>query len=281
MSDYKLTLQSHNSDLQELINMANELPDKVEGVQLNFDVVGGIEEPTNPIENTIWVQTDAAIADWVFSVKEPEIPAEGMVWITTGASSTVEFNILKKNNIQVYPISAKQYVDGTWVDRDAVSYQGGEWAMWIAYLYKLGDEYKAFTDGWALSLNNGGNTHGESLSKKSDSMVFASSYVSGSHFADGFLRANNTFDLTGVTQITAILKTASVSSNVPMFLCVAENDSYRQQYDAVAKANISSGNTSVTLDVSALKGVYYVGIGAGAGSANGSSSVTIAEIYFE
>jgi hypothetical protein len=32
MSDYKVILQSHNNELQELVDMANELPDKVEGI---------------------------------------------------------------------------------------------------------------------------------------------------------------------------------------------------------------------------------------------------------
>ena len=75
---------------------------------LNFKVVGGTSQPTNPKENTIWVNTSTTITGYVFSAAEPAAPEEGMVWITTGTSSTVEFNALKKNGIQVYPISAKQ-----------------------------------------------------------------------------------------------------------------------------------------------------------------------------
>lgn len=59
---------------------------------------------------------------------------EGTVWISTGTSSTVPFNALKKNNITVYPMSAKQYVNGAWVNKTAKTYQGGKWVDWIVYV---------------------------------------------------------------------------------------------------------------------------------------------------
>lgn len=101
---------------------------------LNFKIVGGTSEPSSPRENDIWINTDVKITSWVFSATEPETPVEGMVWISTGTTSTVEFNALKKNGIQVYPLSAKQYLDGVWVDKTAKSYQGGEWVEFIVDL---------------------------------------------------------------------------------------------------------------------------------------------------
>ena len=74
---------------------------------LNFKVVGN-PQPSNPKEHTIWVDTDVPISSYVFSATEPEAPEEGMVWISIGTSSAVEFNALKKNALQVYPIAAKQ-----------------------------------------------------------------------------------------------------------------------------------------------------------------------------
>lgn len=96
------------------------------GAALNFEVVGGTPVPANPKENTIWINTSTPITDWVFSAEQPEA-ATGRVWIFTGTSSTVEFNALKKNGIQVYPISAKQYISGKWVDKTAELYQGEKW----------------------------------------------------------------------------------------------------------------------------------------------------------
>lgn len=118
-----------------------------EGAELNFEVVGGTSAPASPKENTIWVNTNTAITDWVFSATQPSAKS-GRVWISTGTSSPIEFNALKKNGIQVYPISAKQYVSSAWVDVTAKSYQNGEWAEWVTYLYRSGDQCVSITGGW-------------------------------------------------------------------------------------------------------------------------------------
>ena len=93
------------------------------GGGLNFQVVGGTTAPSNPKENTIWINTTEKITSWIFSATEPQNPIPGMVWIRTGVSSPAEFNALKKNGIQVYPISAKQYVSGAWVNVTVKIYQ--------------------------------------------------------------------------------------------------------------------------------------------------------------
>lgn len=117
---------------------------------LNFQVIGGTTAPNNPKENTIWVNTSTKITDWVFSATQPSNPSNGMVWFSTGTSSTAAFNALKKNGIQVYPISTKQYVSGAWVDKTAKSWQNGAWVEWFArtYLFKDGNTYEDITGGW-------------------------------------------------------------------------------------------------------------------------------------
>lgn len=104
------------------------------GAALNFRVVGGTTAPENPKENCIWVNTSTDITSYVFSATQPTGSA-GMVWIITGTSSPVEFNALKKNGLQVYPIFAKQYVSGEWVRKDAQTWDGTEWNTWRIYLF--------------------------------------------------------------------------------------------------------------------------------------------------
>ena len=89
-------------------------------------------------ENTIGVVTTNPITGWYFNPVQPENMAEGEVWICVGISGAVSFNALKKNGIQVYPLSAKQYVSGALVDKTAKSYQNGKWVEWIRYLLKDG-----------------------------------------------------------------------------------------------------------------------------------------------
>lgn len=126
----------------------DQMPVEIIGLQsLNFEVVGN-PQPENPKENTIWVDTDAEITGWDFSAAEPANPAEGMVWFSTGTASSVAFNALKENSVMVYPMSAKQYVDGAWVSKTAKIYQNGEWKEWVLYLYNKGVEY---IGGWKLS----------------------------------------------------------------------------------------------------------------------------------
>lgn len=133
------------------------------GGGLNFSVKEYAPEtvlPSTGKENTIIVITDVKIASWIFSVTEPIAPAEGIVWIPTGTSSAVVFNALKKNCVEVYPTSVKQYIGGEWVDMDAYIYQNGEWVQFSEiftslYLYKAGDTCDSVTGGWGGSLGDG------------------------------------------------------------------------------------------------------------------------------
>lgn len=117
-------------------------PIKGASIEMNYSVVGGIEQPTKPTKNMIWVNTDQNITNWVFSKSEPKSLEEGMIWFTTGNDSAVSFFTLTmdgKEFDEVYPVSAKQYVSGAWVDKTAMSYQNGEWSAWVTNLMVLKD----------------------------------------------------------------------------------------------------------------------------------------------
>lgn len=120
------------------------------GASLNFKVIGN-PMPSTAKENTIWIDTDVPITSYIFSATQ-QTGSAGMVWISTGTSSTVAFNALKKNGIQVYPISAKQYVGGAWKTVTAQSYIGGQWVQfssdWEGELYEPGNKWESVTGGW-------------------------------------------------------------------------------------------------------------------------------------
>lgn len=124
------------------------------GAGLNFKVVGN-PQPASASENTIWIDTDTEITSWIFSATEPDTPSEGMVWIATGTAAPVAFNALKKNGIMVYPMSAKQYIDGVWVTKTAKSYRNGALVDWITYFYKDGNTFDDITGGYVYG---GGTT---------------------------------------------------------------------------------------------------------------------------
>ena len=109
------------------------------GASLNFKVIANAR-PTKAKENTIWVDTDK-INKYYFSVTQPENMSDYDVWFPTGTSSPVEFNALKSNGIQVYLLSAKQYVNGALVDKTVMVYQNGKWdeSLTKFYFYNHGD----------------------------------------------------------------------------------------------------------------------------------------------
>lgn len=130
------------------------------GVELNFDVVAYETEAAllanAPAENTIGIITTTPISNWIFSPTQPENPDGGTVWISTDTSSPVEFNALKKNCIQVYLQTAKQYVSGAWEDvSNAKIYQNSEWVdLWDGILFENGNQYGAITGGWNGVVGN-------------------------------------------------------------------------------------------------------------------------------
>ena len=105
-------------------------------IGLNFKVVGGVAKPANPVENTIWINTDEAIQQYIFSSEEPENPTEGMVWIATGTSSAVAFNAFKKNGMLVYPLYAQQYMDDEWISVATEIYQASLVPVLLSLTYR-------------------------------------------------------------------------------------------------------------------------------------------------
>lgn len=102
---------------------------------LNLTVVGGTTEPTNPAENTIWVNTDENFNQWTLSTEEPEEYVEGDLWIATQNSSVLAFDIIEDNNIIVYPTNAYQRVGDAWEKIPMAVYKNGEWLTGDLVLY--------------------------------------------------------------------------------------------------------------------------------------------------
>lgn len=227
---------------------------------LNFKVVGGTTEPSNPSENMIWVNTDVKITGWCFSATEPNSVKDGMVWISVGTAGSVAFPATKKNPIMVYPISAKQYISGAWVDVEAKSYQNGVWVDWLTYLYYKGNEYADITGGWT-TVKEGTNN---SIAKTANGIT---------------LKANSNNAILAVTDSKVNLsnmKTLSVNitdafaTNAVIHVAFQVLSSKAQTLSPVSQLNMGKNTTwgelasdlvgKHTLNVSDLDGSYYVGL---------------------
>ena len=232
------------------------------GASLNFKVVGSTSAPASPKENTIWVNTSTEITSWVFSATEPETPAAGMVWISVGESSPVAFNALKKNNITVYPLTAKQYVSGAWVDKEAKSYQNGAWVdWWNGELYKNGDEYENITGGWIgtpKKYDSASNAVEATITRGSTTITMKPNGDGGC-----LVHTANKIDLTNYSKLIFDGKVSGATAYASLAnMRVWSDFGTYQTSNAVATASLQyHSNGEVTLDVSKLTGSYYIGFG--------------------
>lgn len=232
------------------------------GTSLNFAVAAYASAealPDTAKKNTIGVITDVAIAGYVFSATEPADPVAGMVWFKTGNSSPVAFNALKKNGIQVCPLSAAQYIDGAWVSVTAKSYQSGAWVDWVTFLFNEGDTCDDITGGWS----NSGYTYTGTVSGASTSYTKVAPTVGntikvsvGAELKVAIAGTANKIDLTDAK--TVAVDVESVVGQA--FVIVTTSKTLESNY-AVRKAlTASSAGTTVNLDVSSLSGSYYIAV---------------------
>ena len=195
--------------------------------------------------------------------------ATGQVWISTGTFSPVEFNALKKNGIQVYPLKAKQYVSGAWVDKTAKSYQGGKWAdWWSGELFINGNQYEAFTGGWVRAdFNNGGDDKTNTGTLTVEDTIYLSTSV-GTYCKS--VRTSNKIDLTNWKTLKYIV-TQYNKGEAAILVATQEGK--------VTNVSVATGSFVVgenSLDIKELTGEYYIGV-----YVRNAGTVTIEKIYLE
>lgn len=224
------------------------------GASLNYTVVGGTSAPSSPKENTIWVNTSTTITSHVFSAEQPTGSA-GMVWFQVSTSSSVEFNALKKNVLQVYPLSAKQYVSGAWVDKTAMSYLDGIWVDWITWIYKNGDECSDQTGGWTSAGYTYNNQSISSGTKETNKIT-----LSSVNQKVASLGTQNAISLDGINVIEVdvdIVKINSSYPNVNGAIVVSQSKNFTLNGINTAFGS-TVGKKTVKLDVSSLSGNWFV-----------------------
>ena len=221
---------------------------------LNLKVYIVAAKPTAPgAENDIAVISSVPMTNWLMSPEKPSgIPRnDGDVWIQYSTKGDTK-NILKQNSMMIAMITAWQYVDGTWVDRKAVSCQGGVWVDWIKFLYNKGHYYVNFAEtGYIGGKVEEGSTsftlypmsqRVTKYTKEPYDLTGASSIIV--HVVRAIGRDNNSLN-------SQILKvgTLNVSNGWAIGQAAAETGS-----------NITGEDFMLTLDVSALDGMHYIGL---------------------
>lgn len=225
------------------------------GASLNFKIIGYATEEallaSTPSEGTIGVITENEITAWLISPVQPASLLDGAVWISTGTSSAVAFNALKseKQDIHIYPISAKQYISDAWVDLTAKSYQGGEWVdWWDGSLYNRGDTYDDITGGWEFSGGNQKFDFG-------DDSIYTS--MGGSSNNNSGIYTINAIDITNYKTLNALINRSSGVMRLGLYTNIGSG--------SVATVDASgTGEQTISVDLSDYQGEYHVGFYASA-----------------
>ena len=235
---------------------------------LNFKIIGGQTKPSDPKENTIWVNTPYDVGTWDVSPVEPSraVKANGDVWLKLDPYGTMAFNALKKNSIVVHLGTAYVYANG-WVECDAEVYQDGAWnplvIPWDGYYFKDGDQYNAVTGGWTTDGwgNTGTVTVGSTIAVSSPAV---------SHFTA--ISTANTIDLTDAKKL-CFDSPNGANGYSPGYLCVI---SARSVATASIKVSVAVRAGRGSVDVSGLSGKYHLCL-----YAPGSSYADVSAVWME
>lgn len=227
-------------------------------IELNYSVIGGLEEPSEPTENMIWVQTDEIIDNYVMSVKEPKNLQENLIWLKLGSTGNITFGRIKLNNIildEVNIVQVKQYKNNQWIEKQAKIYQNNNWLGLMSIVYELK---------WMSSDNKliqfCASASGSSTS--SDKLNIDVSYSPSGYIVlnrttswNGFacVYTNDEYDLSEINKIYC--KTAAIGTGSVIRFGVGLAESYAP----VSAITLNSDNTEYILDVSALTGKYRIG----------------------
>lgn len=128
------------------------------GGALPVDVVGGATKPSNPMENTIWVETTNPVTAWAIGYNFPDTPKEGMVAaLCRGGNAPASLELgFPDTSVKISPAYYYQYLSGEWVSKAGSAYQNGSWADSSNYLYNRGVWNAAFKDAGFTPYSPGG-----------------------------------------------------------------------------------------------------------------------------
>lgn len=242
---------------------------------LNFVVVGGLAEPVNPKENTIWVKTDTEITSWIVAPANLNDSPEGRVWIKSSKTGAwLNFNALKSSKKWLtFPsfVGAEQMVGGVYVPKRAYIYMDGAWLDLRNFIYNRG----------TVNIWNTSGINGTAGTKS----LYATGSISPAY--NKTYTTQSKVDLTNVSQIHMIVTSSVTAENVYVRALATDTAYDGGRFTAaslIAYKDIASpfnGNeTEIVVDVGALRGEYYLGWAVGV-SSSASSAVSVTANVFE
>lgn len=239
------------------------------GSRLNFKIITAAEEPQNPQENTIWVNTETELTDWQIGPEAPTTRGDGTalsggeIWISTGTGTTNAFSVLYSKSIVINPTGAYQYTEGAWAPVDVKYWQNGSWGESIAYLYNDGDTCDGLTGGWiGKKFAAGYYTYGAKpgITLNVDNLVAsAPQYTAGDAYSyEGALMTASKIDLAPYSELH--FKGTIVKPQTGT-ICVWSELGSKIGDNRTTIYSTAVSDDEITIDISSLDaaGGYYIG----------------------
>lgn len=248
---------------------------------LNVTVLGGTTQPSNPKENTLWVNTDVEITDWDFNAAQPTTRTDGTalrggeVWLKTATSAGIHFNALKKNGLMAYPMKVYQYSGTTWVAKDAQIYRDAAWERIVNYLYLNGEQFVPMQQYQGADTGSGSVTFGTSAITITRNGVVCE-----------YAGPSDKIDLTDFTTLTALFASVEgggTSAQKGLLIVGADPNAIttRRKPTTLTEFEVFGGDSisdkMLTVDITALTGEQYIYAGLSSGWA-GTTECTLSEL---
>lgn len=221
------------------------------GGGLNFKVKAYTELPASGSENEIAVITTTPISGYVMQGEQPA-GTDGLVWIETSGVSETPIWVDKKHTVRIYPVVARQYVDGAWISVPAECYQNGEWSSFFKFLYKNGDLCESVSGGWVLEATyNDGS--------------FKDTYIDttgANNYGNNIARTTLKVDVTGYRSLMANLTCANPSGKLSGRIGLNVDTSFDRNVATIVQQTFEAPSEEttqdITCDISSVDGEYYV-----------------------
>ncbi len=224
------------------------------GAALNYKVIGDTTEPINPTENTIWINTDTAIADYSIEKHNGFLtPFEGAVWIAINPVGNISFSIAKKHRVEISPSTASQYIGGTWISKEAKIFTGGAWKQFSFVDYSLFDN-GALPMSWvqASYTTNGQGTSGFNVTQ---TINISANYAGGASARVTAAVTDEAIDVSGYNSVW--FEIAQSSTALSYYLGVNETKQTDSTGLMTKRIVVSEKGVSV-LDIKDIEGDMYV-----------------------
>lgn len=241
----------------------------------NYEIVGGITEPTSPSANTIWVETEHDITGHVFGSTQPDNPYEGMLFIKTGFNNRADsFSVYKTHPVMVYPVQVKQYVNDEWISVLARRYHDDGYTKWWD-----GDLFNTAITGGLEKLAENNPTINNTVKFSGRTISITSS---GSSVANGIIQTVKKFDITDWDTVRIRLSysgTFSITFRLSLRYLDGTTWTTAATEHRVLSPDIADNEFTLSLKIPDFSGPYYVSLRVSTANVTaGSARVNILEL---